>query len=420
MNHACSGATQRLAKHLLALSSALLFGLASAAPPPPPLPAAPPARPLVLSAPPAVNGAAPTALSAAELATLKHFLVIDFANLFAYDAPVLPAFYDAALLRADNTPADNRISNAGATLGRVLFNDKRLSTNNAVSCASCHQQALGFTDAARFSAGVAAGAVTTAHSMRLGNVAFYRPGAMFWDKRAASLELQATQPLQNGTEMGWDAAHGGINALIARMQNLPYYPLLFKWVYGTPAITEARMQKALAQFERAMVAADSRWDAGFARVYNPQLPDRGLSLDVPGLSAQENAGRRLFLNPPQQGGLGCAGCHEAPTFALSGNSLSNGLDAGNTVVFKSPSLKSVALGKAFMHDGRFTTLEQVVDHYDHGVKNGPALDNRLKGPNGQPRVLNLRPTDKAALVAFLKTLTDSSFLGSARFTDPFR
>ena len=89
-------------------------------------------------------------------------------------------------------------------------------------------------------------------------------------------------------------------------------------------------------------------------------------------------------------------------------------------ILSAMTLKSVALGKAFMHDGRFTTLEQVVDHYDHGVKNGPALDNRLKGPNGQPRVLNLRPTDKAALVAFLKTLTDSSFLGSARFTDPFR
>ena len=411
-----SGTPLSLAKRL-ALLATLLCGLAHAAPPPPPPP--PPPRPVVLTAPPATVAAAPAPLSTAELAVLKQFLVIDFSNLFAYDAPVLPAFYDAALLRADNTPPDNRISNAGATLGRVLFNDKHLSTNNTVSCASCHRQALGFTDAARFSPGVVPGVLGTAHTMRLGNVAFYRPGSMFWDKRAATLELQATQPVQNANEMGYDAAHGGINALIAKMQTLAYYPVLFKWVYGTPTITEARMQKALAQFERSMVAADSRWDAGFARVYNPQLPDRGFSLDVPGLSAQENAGRKLFITAPPQGGLGCAGCHEPPTFALNGNSQSNGLDAGNAIVFKSPSLKSVALGKAFMHDGRFATLEQVVEHYDHGVKNGPALDNRLKGPNGQPRVLNLSAADKAALVAFMKTLTDTSFLGSPRFTDPF-
>lgn len=385
-----------------------------------PQPPRPAPTPRVLTAPATNNGANPTALSSAELAIVRQYLALDLNNLFAYNAPVLPVHYDAAVLAADNTPPTNRTTNAGATLGRVLFNDKRLSTTNTVSCASCHQQSNGFADAPRFSAGVVPGVTTTTHAMRLGNARFYRAGSMFWDKRAASLETQATQPIQNPVEMGYDAAHGGINALITKMQALPYYPALFKWVYGSTAITEAKIQNALAQFQRSMVGADSRWDVGYAKVYNPQLADKGLSLDVPGLTAQENRGRQLFMLPPAQGGVACAACHQPPTFALAPNSLSNGLDAGNTVVFKSPSLKNVALSKAFMHDGRFATLEQVVDHYDRGVQDGPALDNRLKRPNGQPRVLNLSAADKAALVAFMKTLTDNSMLTDARFSDPFR
>ncbi|MBY0454498.1 MAG: hypothetical protein K2Q11_06400 [Burkholderiaceae bacterium] len=396
--------------------AALSCGLAIAATPAPQELLAPDAGPRPTNPTTPTN---PAALSSADLALLKTYLVLDFNNLYPYATPTLPVHYDAAVLNADNTPAGNRISNAGATLGRVLFNDKRLSTTNTVACASCHQQASGFTDPQRFSPGVVPGVLTSAHSMRLGNVRFYRAGSMFWDKRAPTLEFQATQPIQNPHEMGFDAAHGGVAALITKMQSLPYYPVLFKWVYGSTTITEAKIQTALAQFERSMIAADSRWDAGYAKVYNAQLPDKGLSLAVPTLTAQENRGRQLFILPPNQGGVGCAGCHQPPTFSLNANSLSNGLDAGNTVIFKSPSLKNVGLDKAFMHDGRFSTLEQVVDHYDRGVKAGPALDNRLKTPAGQPRVLNLSAADKAALVAFMKTLTDTGFLTDARFSNPF-
>lgn len=393
------------------LAAAGTLQTATAAPPPPP--------PLVLSAPSQTNGARPTPLTQAELAVVRQFLVVDLNNLHNYAAPSLPVHYDADLLRTDNTPPDNRITNAGATLGRVLFYDRQLSTTRTVSCSSCHQQTNGFTDLQRFSAGVVPGKLGTAHAMRLGNVSFYRPGNMFWDRRAATLEAQATQPMQNPVEMGFDAANGGMSALIARMKTLPYYPLLFKWVYGTTDITEVRIQKALAQFERAMISASSRWDTGYASVYNPALPDKGLSLDVPGLTAQENLGRRLFIQGPATGGLGCGGCHEAPTFALRGNSLSNGLDAGTTTVFKAPSLKNVAQGRAFMHDGRFSTLEQVIDFYDHGVQAGPSLDPRLIGANGRPRVLNLSPANKAALVAFLKTLTDTNLANDPRFSNPF-
>jgi cytochrome c peroxidase len=372
------------------------------------------AAPLVAPPPPATP-----ALPRATVAAINEYLNLDLNNLFNYADQALPAHYDG-LAQRDNTPPDNHTTDAGATLGRVLFNDKRLSFTNNVACASCHQQGLGFTDKHRFSSGFAPGTFTTAHAMRLGNVRFYTPGAMFWDKRAPTLEAQATQPIQNAVEMGFDASHGGIAGLIAKMQTLPYYPALFQWVFGDAAITETRIQRALAQFQRAMLSTGSRWDTGFVQVFNPQAPDHGLGADVPGLTTQENAGRRLFMLGAQQGGLACAACHSPPTFALNANSRGNGLDAGATTVFKAPSLKNVGLSTAFMHDGRFATLEQVVDHYDHGVRNGPALDNRLRGPGGQPRVLNLSAADKGALVAFMKTLTDTAFLSDARFSDPFK
>ena len=151
-------------------------------------------------------------------------LSIDLSNLPRY-APVLPAYYDAGVLADDNTPAGNRATDAAATLGRVLFYDRQLSVNNTISCASCHQQVQGFSDPRRFSLGFAGGA-TTAHAMRLGNARYYAPGSMFWDKRAASLEAQATQPLQHPVEMGFDASAGGLPTLFAKLQALPYYPCL--------------------------------------------------------------------------------------------------------------------------------------------------------------------------------------------------
>jgi cytochrome c peroxidase len=150
------------------------------------------------------------------------------------------------------------------------------------------------------------------------------------------------------------------------------------------------------------------------------LADKGLSLPLAGFTAAEERGRVLFMLPPPQGGLGCAGCHQPPSFALAPGSLSNGLDAGEVVVFKSPSLKSVGRAGAFMHDGRFSSLAQVVEHYNSGVQPGPALDNRLIAGNGQPRRLNLSDADKAALVAFLLTLDDPTLATDPRFADPFK
>jgi cytochrome c peroxidase len=204
------------------------------------------------------------------------------------------------------------------------------------------------------------------------------------------------------------------------MRTLPYYTELFTLVFGDATITEDRMQRAIAQYVRSIVSVNSRFDEGFARVFNPQLPDRGMNAPFANYTAQENRGKQLSLQPPPQGGAGCAGCHVAPTFALSGNARSNGLDAGETRVFKSPSLKSVGVTGPYMHDGRFATLDQVVEHYASGVQNSPSLDIRLRGPGGQPQRLPLSAADKAALVAFMRTLTDDTLVSDTRFSDPFK
>jgi cytochrome c peroxidase len=341
-----------------------------------------------------------------------------------YTTPALPAYYtDRNAALGDNTPTNSASSPAASdrtiTLGRVLFYDKNLSTNNRVSCATCHQQASGFSDPARFSTGVDANTPTSAHAMRLGNVRYFRSGKAFWDRRADSLELQATQPITNPIELGFDNSHGGMAVLLSKLQTLPYYPDLFSMAFGNADITQERITTALAQFERSIVSTDSRWDRAYASVYAPNLPNRGLDLELPGLSTQENRGRALFMGGTVAG-VNCAACHVPPTFSLSNNARSNGLDRGESTLFKAPSLKNIALSSAFMHDGRFSTLAQVVEHYNSGVQAGPALDNRLTNRAGNPQRHNLSAQDKAALVAFMATLTDTRLVADEKFSDPFK
>ena len=359
------------------------------------------------------------ATSVVTPAGVVEFTTLSLSNLANYAAPVLPAYYDATVAALDNTPANNAISDKVATLGRVLFYDKRLSINDSISCSSCHQQANGFDDPRQFSKGFSGLEFTTAHAMRLGNIRYYQPGSMFWDKRAPSVEAQASQPIQHAIEMGFVSGVGGIPALITKMNASSYYPDLFTFAFGDATITEVRIQQALAQFQRAMISSSSKWDTAYAQVFAPNANNRGLGTTLPGFTAQEDRGRQLFIAPPNAGGAGCAVCHQPPSFALAANSRSNGLDAGETVVFKSPSLKNVGLSKAFMHDGRFDSLDKVVEHYNSGVKLGPALDNRLS-PNGQALRLNLSIEDKAALVAFMHTLTDLTLTSDAKFSDPFK
>jgi cytochrome c peroxidase len=358
--------------------------------------------------------AAPSSVSLTPQASA--FISLDSPALPDY-TPQLPAHY-AGTAAQDNTPAGTVENRVVATLGRVLFYDKQLSVNGSVSCASCHNQQVDFGDAARFSTGFD-GSKGTVHAMRLANLRYFQAGSMFWDKRTASLQAQSTLPVQNPVEMGFDAAHGGITAAVERLQQLPYYTDLFGAAFGDPVVTEERMQLALAQFLRAMVSTNSRWDTAFAKVFDPALADKGVTKPLPGFTEQEDRGRHLFMASRASGGQACVACHQAPTFALGGSG-SNGLDAGETRRLKSPSLKNVGRSTAFMHDGRFSTLEEVVEHYSTGVQDGPALDARLKGPDGLPLRPNLSAEDKAALVAFLQTLSDPVLAADPKFASPFK
>ena len=358
----------------------------------------------------------PTDPGTAANQVVQQFLQLDLTALDNYANPALPAYYDNTVDQLDNTPNNDPVTDAIATLGRVLFYDRQLSVNDTTSCATCHQQGLGFDDNERLSTGFE-GNLTGAHAMRLGNIRYFAPGEMFWDRRADSVEDQATAPILDANEMGW-SDNGGLPALIAKMEGLDYYPALFGFVYGDEAITQARMERALAQFQRAMISSDSRWDRAYAQVFGPGAPNRALDQALPGFSASEDRGRALFMAGPGNGGAGCAACHVPPTYALAANSRSNGLDAGETTTFKSPSLKNVGRSQFFMHDGRFTTLRQVVDHYADGVQAGPALDNRLQQGNN-PRRLNLSNADRQALVDFMLTLTDETLNADPKFSDPF-
>jgi len=358
----------------------------------------------------------PTDPATAANQVVQQFLALDLTTLDNYANQALPVYFDGTVDAIDNTPGNDPVDDAIATLGRVMFYDAALSFNDTTSCSTCHQQSIGFDDNEQLSTGLNGGQ-TSQHAMRLGNVRYYEPGEMFWNRRADDLEDQALQPILDETEMGW-VNNGGTAALITKMEGLAYYPALFEFVYGDPAITDARMERALAHFQRAMISSDSRWDRAYADVFGVGAPNRALNQALPGFSASENRGRELFMTGRNGGGAGCLSCHVPPTFALTQNSRSNGLDAGETTVFKSPSLKNVGRSTFFMHDGRFTSLRQVVDHYSDGIQAGPALDNRLQQGN-TPLRLNLSETDREALVDFMLTLSDETLEADGKFADPF-
>lgn len=357
-----------------------------------------------------------------EFAAVRDALTLNPESPPNYALQSLPVFYtNAVLVREVRISALNTTSNAGAQLGRVLFYDVNLSRTRNISCASCHAQTLGFGDTAQLSLGIDGVSRTAVHSMRLANARFNESGEYFWDRRAATLEDQTTKPIQDAVEMGFDAAHGGFAAVVLRLESLPYYAPLFRLAFGSATIDEARVQRALAQYVRSIIAVNSRWDVAFATVPLPPPPaPPNFLAALPGFTAQETRGQEIFFRPKNAGGAGCQGCHVAPSFSLAANSQSNGLDAGQLEVFRSPSLKDVGRSAHFMHDGRFSSLEEVVEFYNSGVQEGPLLDNRLRGPGGGPQQLNLSVADKAALAAFLRTLTDQSLSVDPKFSNPFR
>lgn len=346
--------------------------------------------------------------------------IVDLTNLANYANQPVPAYITR------NNAGANLITDRGATLGRVLFYDKRLSRNDTIACASCHQQSRAFSDTATASTGVAG--TTGRHSMRLINARFAEEVRFFWDERAISLEDQTTRPIRDHGEMGFSGANGDPDfaALLTKLTAIAEYRVMFAQTFGDAAITEARVQLALSQFIRSIQSFDSKFDVGRAQVANNGQP-------FPNFTVQENAGKQLFVAPPPTG-VGCQGCHRAPEFDIDPASRNNGViarigggtfDLTNT---RSPSLRDL-LGPggqtngAFMHDGSLTTLNAVIDHYNQiPAINIPAnnnnLDNRLR-PGGQLQNLNLTQGQKDSLVAFLRTLTGSAVYTDARWSDPF-
>ncbi len=337
-----------------------------------------------------------------------------------------------AYVNKDNTAA-NPITDKAATLGRVLFYDKNLSVNNTISCASCHKQEFAFGDTAVSSLGVENGR-TERHSMRLINSRYANEAKFFWNERAASLESQVTMPIVDHLEMGFSGqtGRGNITSLITKLGGIGYYKELFKLAYGDATITEARMQTALAQFIRSIQSFDSKYDIGRAQVPNDGAP-------FPNFTAQENAGKNLYLAPPIfnaaseriGGGFGCQGCHQAPEFDIDPNSRNNGFigvigsaqtDLNNT---RSPSLRDIlnAAGVAntpFMHTAVPMTIRQVLAHYN-SIAN-PArntnLDPRLR-PNNIGQNLQMTPDEINAMVAFLRTLTGKDVYTNKKWGNPF-
>jgi cytochrome c peroxidase len=333
---------------------------------------------------------------------------------YKYADVELPAHFQAAR-RQDNTPGENPITDAGATLGRVLFYDTRLSANNTVACASCHKQKNAFSDPVRFSKGYE-GKDVDRNAMPLVEARYYPRGRFFWDERARTLEDQVLMPIQNKIEMGND-----LDKLMTELGKSSEYPALYKAAFGDSKITQDRTAKALAQFVRSLVSYQSKYDAGIVQVRSRNEP-------FPNFSREENRGKDVFMQR-------CATCHlpgqqEAVFFTQAPQN--NGLDGDAKVLdlgladvnfnrfdagrFKSPSLRNVELTGPYMHDGRFKTLEDVVEHYSTGIKNHPNLDGRLRGAVGGFR---FRSEEKAALVAFLKTLSDPKFISDPKFSDPF-
>lgn len=299
-------------------------------------------------------------------------------------------------------PADNTPTVDGVALGKLLFHDTRLSRDGTVSCASCHDPAHAFADPGKAVSTGVGGRQGTRNAMPLFNLAW--APSLFWDGRAPTLRRQVAGPIEHPLEMAETLPHvaaklGADSDMTAR----------FKRALGGP-VTPGRIALALEQYMLTLVSQDSKFD----RVM------KGAAQFTPG----EKRGFELFLteHDPRLGlrGADCFHCHGGALFTnnqLMNNGLAlRGGDTGREQVsgqpadrgrFRTPSLRNVAVTGPYMHDGRFRTLEEVIEHYDHGVVRHPTLDpNLAKHP---PEGLKLSAEDKAALVAFLKTLTDPAF-----------
>ena len=316
---------------------------------------------------------------------------------------------------------DNATTEAGAALGRLLYYDKRLSITNTLSCGSCHQQVHGFASPNRFDTGVL-GNTLTRNSMGLANMRFTQAQAWFSDMRSYfSLRGAAREEIENANIMGQQ-----LSAAAVKLRASSLYPPLFQAAFGNDTINEDRILRALGQYLQSLISYRTRYDDACMSMDNTPKP-----CGAP-FSAQELRGYQMFMGTSGSPGFGCAGfCHDNRTFNNDWQA-DIGLDLvytdpGITVqafrrgvqgAFHSASLRNLALTPPYMHDGRFSTLREVIDHFDHGIQNSPNLDFQLL--NGSvPKQMNLTEAEKDDLEAFLNTLTDNAMASDPKFADPF-
>ena len=322
----------------------------------------------------------------------------------------------------DNTPGDNEMTNEGVTLGRILFYDKQLSINNTVACASCHKQELAFSDDKALSVGFE-GVITTRNSPPIMNMRSSRN--FFWDFSEQSLENQVITPIANHIEMGME----DMDYLVSKLSDSEYYAPLFKDAFDSPQVTGEGISKAMAQFLRSINSFNSRFDQA-----------KDANDDFASLTDLERIGSQLFIEK------GCNSCHgvmgSGASFDFENSTIIGGFgdyngtggdgDLSNIGLdmvtqdpgagegrFKIPTLRNLAFTAPYMHDGRFRTIDDVLEHYNSGIKANENLDFRLKTPNGSPQQLNMTSLDKKAIKAFLLTLTDMDFMNDVKYSDPF-
>lgn len=301
-------------------------------------------------------------------------------------------------------PQDNPMTVEGVKLGRMLFYDPILSADNSQSCADCHAPELSFTDVKKFSTGID-GIAGTRNAMSLINAAWIRN--LNWHGDAGTLEEQAFEPVRNPVEM-----HNTWTNAVESLKSHPDYPDLFFDAYGTRDFDSTHVVQALAQFERILVSNNSRWDQYL----------RGEAQ----LSAAESKGFEIFFTEKGD----CFHCHT--TILFTDNEFhNNGLDSifsdlGHYEVsanpsdigrFRTPTLRNLIYTAPYMHDGRFETLEEVIDFYSEGLKFSETIDPLMKKVDQGG--INLNQEEKENLIAFLKTLTDTGFVSNPEYANPF-
>lgn len=305
-------------------------------------------------------------------------------------------------------PIHNPQTLEGVTLGKKLFFDPILSSDSSISCAHCHAPSAAFSDNAIVSVGVN-GATGNRNSMPLFNLAWNYDERFFWDGRIFSLEHQAQEPITNSLELNslWED-------VIAKLNEDASYPELFQLAFPSETINQETISKAIAQFERTLISANSKFDRYLLGQEN--------------LTASELNGFNVFMDESRGDCFHCHGSDQNPLWT-DNQFHNNGLDAiftdlglavftgdpSDNAKFRTPSLRNLAFTAPYMHDGRFATLEQVINHYSEGLQDSPTIDPLMKkvAEGG----VGLSAQDKADLKAFLLTLTDTSFTTNPSFQE---